>query len=89
MPAETLCTAAGQPLSGPLLITPWCLDNRGFFTKAGMNAAFAVTYLAVVCPLPKPRRFSSGRTIPRSSRGVLRGFISSYPGTPGEAGAMQ
>ena len=44
MPAETLCTAAGQPLSGPLLITPQVFgDDRGFFTRAGMSAAFATT----------------------------------------------
>ena len=34
MPAETLCTAAGQPLSGPLLFTPKVFgDDRGFLRE--------------------------------------------------------
>ena len=43
MSAETLHTAAGQPLHGPLLITPQVFkDDRGFFMRAGMSAAFAL-----------------------------------------------
>ena len=41
MPAETLCTAAGQPLIGPLLITPQVFgDDRGFFYESWNERRF-------------------------------------------------
>ena len=34
MPAETLCSATGVPVKGPLLITPQVFaDDRGFFLR--------------------------------------------------------
>ena len=47
MPAETLCTAAGQPLIGPLLITPQVFgDDRGFFYESWNERRFRSDLMA-------------------------------------------
>ena len=79
MQAETLTTAAGVPLQGPLLLTPRVFgDDRGFFFESWNQQVFAAACEA------------QGQTAPafvqdnhsRSSRGVLRGLHYQLPPHP-------
>ena len=79
MQAETLTTAAGMPLQGPLLLTPRVFgDDRGFFFESWNQQVFAAA-----CQ-------SQGQSAPgfvqdnhsRSSRGVLRGLHYQLPPHP-------
>ena len=79
MQAESLTTAAGIPLQGPLLLTPRVFgDDRGFFFESWNQQAFAAACQA------------QGQTPPgfvqdnhsRSSRGVLRGLHYQLPPHP-------
>jgi dTDP-4-dehydrorhamnose 3,5-epimerase len=79
MQAETLTTAAGVPLQGPLLLTPRVFgDDRGFFFESWNQQVFAAACEA------------HGQTAPafvqdnhsRSSRGVLRGLHYQLPPHP-------
>ena len=83
MAIKTLCNAAGQPLSGPVLIKLQVFnDDRGFFTRAGMKAAFVDIQLPLVYPLQKPRRLNSARTITPLQSRCARGLHFQLPPEP-------
>ena len=76
MPAETLCTAAGQPLSGPLLFSPQVFsDDRGFFFESWNERRFRNDLTAAGMPdeAAKAIQFRQDNHS-RSRRGVLRGL---------------
>ena len=89
MPAETLCTAAGQPLSGPLLITPQVFgDDRGFFYESWNERRFRQELIAAGIPAEEAEALQFRQdNHSRSSRGVSASFP--LTGTPGQAGALQ
>jgi dTDP-4-dehydrorhamnose 3,5-epimerase len=67
MQVEQLCTANGQPMAGPLLITPQVFgDERGFFLESWNQRRFDEAIGA-------PTTFCQDNHS-RSSRGVLRGL---------------
>jgi dTDP-4-dehydrorhamnose 3,5-epimerase len=67
MQVEQLCTASGQPMAGPLLITPQVFgDERGFFLESWNQRRFDEAIGA-------PTTFCQDNHS-RSSRGVLRGL---------------
>ena len=76
MPAETLCTASGQPLSGPLLITPQVFgDERGFFYESWNEHRFRHYLISAGVPASKAEALQFRQdNHSRSSRGVLRGL---------------
>ncbi|MDA7623054.1 dTDP-4-dehydrorhamnose 3,5-epimerase [bacterium] len=76
MSAMQLCTAAGQPLSGPLLITPQLFgDDRGFFYESWNERSFQGALIAagVAENEALSLRFRQDNHS-RSIRGVLRGL---------------
>ena len=71
MQAESLSTAAGATLVGPLLLTPRVFgDDRGFFFESWNQQAFAAALEADGQPIPSFVQDNHSR----SSRGVLRGL---------------
>ena len=84
MPAETLRTASGQPLSGPLLITPqvFC-DDRGFFYESWNERRFCQDLISTGVPATEAEsiRFRQDNHS-RSIRGVLRGLHFQLPPKP-------
>jgi dTDP-4-dehydrorhamnose 3,5-epimerase len=67
MQVEQLSTSSGQPIDGPLLITPQLFgDNRGFFFESWNQRRFDEA-------VGEPITFSQDNHS-RSSRGVLRGL---------------
>jgi len=71
MQAERLQTTTGQPLAGPLLITPRVFgDERGFFFESWNQRAFAAALEADGQPAPAFVQDNHSR----SSCGVLRGL---------------
>ena len=84
MPAETLCTAAGQPLSGPLLITPLVFgDNRGFFYESWNERRFRSDLSSGGMPTAETEAIQFRQdNHSRSSRGVLRGLHFQLPPEP-------
>ena len=84
MPAETLCTASGQPLSGPLLITPQVFaDDRGFFYESWNERQFREVLISAGVPAAEAEvlKFCQDNHS-RSSRGVLRGLHFQLPPEP-------
>ena len=76
MLAMQLCTAAGQPLSGPLLITPQMFgDERGFFYESWNERTFqsALVEAGVAPDDAQALRFRQDNHS-RSICGVLRGL---------------
>jgi len=84
MPAETLCTAAGQPLSGPLLITPQVFgDERGFFYESWNELRFRQDLITAGVPAAEAEALQFQQdNHSRSSRGVLRGLHFQLPPRP-------
>ena len=84
MPAETLCTAAGQPLSGPLLITPQVFnDDRGFFYESWNERRFRNDLIDTGTPAVEAEAIQFRQdNHSRSSRGVLRGLHFQLPPEP-------
>ena len=84
MPAETLYTAAGQPLSGPLLITPQVFgDSRGFFYESWNERRFRHDLITAGVPVGKAEALHFRQdNHSRSSRGVLRGMHFQLPPCP-------
>ena len=79
MQAETLTTAAGVALEGPLLLTPRVFgDDRGFFFESWNQRAFAAALEAEGQPAPTFVQDNHSR----SSRGVLRGLHVQLPPHP-------
>lgn len=79
MQAETLTTAAGVPLQGPLLLTPRVFgDSRGFFFESWNQRGFAAALDAHGQPVPSFVQDNHSR----SSRGVLRGLHLQLPPHP-------
>jgi dTDP-4-dehydrorhamnose 3,5-epimerase len=79
MQSETLTTAAGMPLQGPLLLTPRVFgDDRGFFFESWNQRAFAAACQAQVQVDPGFVQDNHSR----SSRGVLRGLHYQLPPHP-------
>ncbi|MFM8259982.1 MAG: dTDP-4-dehydrorhamnose 3,5-epimerase [Vulcanococcus sp.] len=75
MQVEQLNTASGQPVEGPLLITPQLFgDDRGFFFESWNQRRFDQ---AVGSPVTFVQDNHS-----RSSRGVLRGLHYQLPPSP-------
>ena len=84
MPAETLCNAAGQPLSGPLLITPHLFsDDRGFFYESWNERRFRHDLISSGVPAGEAEALQFRQdNHSRSSRGVLRGMHFQLPPHP-------
>ena len=84
MPAETLYTAAGQPLSGPLLITPQVFgDSRGFFYESWNERRFRHDLITAGVPATEAEALQFRQdNHSRSSRGVLRGLHFQLPPKP-------
>ena len=84
MPAETLCTAAGQPLVGPLLITPQVFgDERGFFFESWNERRFSQELISSGVPAAEAESIQfrqDNHSV--SSRGVLRGLHYQLPPEP-------
>jgi dTDP-4-dehydrorhamnose 3,5-epimerase len=79
MQAETLATAAGVALEGPLLLTPRVFgDDRGFFFESWNQRAFAAALEAEGQPAPAFVQDNHSR----SSQGVLRGLHVQLPPHP-------
>jgi len=79
MQAERLQTTTGQPLAGPLLITPRVFgDERGFFFESWNQRAFAAALEADGLPAPEFVQDNHSR----SSCGVLRGLHYQLPPHP-------
>ena len=76
MPAETLCTAAGQHLSGPLLFTPQVFgDDRGFFYESWNDRRFRSDLMATGVSAAEAEAIHFRQdNHSRSFRGVLRGL---------------
>lgn len=76
MPAKTLCTSAGQPLSGPLLLTPQVFsDDRGFFYESWNERRFRSDLISAGVPPAEAKTIKFRQdNHSRSSRGVLRGL---------------
>ena len=84
MPAETLCTESGQPLSGPLLITPQVFeDERGFFYESWNERRFRHDLISAGVPAGEAEALQFRQdNHSRSSRGVLRGLHFQLPPEP-------
>ena len=84
MPAETLCSASGQPLSGPLLITPQVFgDERGFFYESWNERRFRADLITAGVPAAEAEALQFRQdNHSRSSRGVLRGLHFQLPPKP-------
>ena len=84
MPAETLCNAAGQPLSGPLLITPNVFgDDRGFFYESWNERRFRHDLISSGVPAGEAKALQFRQdNHSLSSRGVLRGMHFQLPPHP-------
>lgn len=64
MSAETLKTASGEPIQGPLLITPQVFgDSRGYFLRAGMSDVSAPNSSLQDVSKMRFRPSDSGKTI--------------------------
>ena len=79
MQAERLKTTTGQPVAGPLLITPRVFgDERGFFFESWNQRTFAAALEADGQPAPAFVQDNHSR----SSCGVLRGLHYQLPPHP-------
>ena len=76
MPAKTLSTVAGNPLIGPLLITPKVFnDNRGFFYESWNERRFRSDLIDAGMPAVTAETIHFRQdNHSRSCRGVLRGL---------------
>ena len=81
MPTETLCTTNGEPLSGPLLVTPQVFgDERGFFYESWNERRFRNDLVAAGVPTVEAEAIKFRQdNHSRSSRGVLRGLHFQLP----------
>ena len=84
MPAETLLMASGQPMAGPLLITPQVFgDDRGFFYESWNERRFRQDLIAAGVPAAEAEDLEFCQdNHSRSSRGVLRGLHFQLPPEP-------
>ena len=84
MPAEALLTASGQPMAGPLLITPQVFgDERGFFYESWNERRFRADLIAAGVPAAEVEGLQFRQdNHSRSSRGVLRGLHFQLPPEP-------
>ena len=84
MPAETLRTASGQALSGPLLLTPQVFsDDRGFFYESWNERRFRCDLIAAGMSATEAETIQFRQdNHSRSSRGVLRGLHFQLPPEP-------
>ena len=84
MPAEALLTASGQPMAGPVLITPQVFgDERGFFYESWNERRFRDDLISagVTAEEAEAIQFRQDNHS-RSSRGVLRGLHFQLPPEP-------
>ena len=84
MAAETLKTVSGEPVQGPLLITPQVFgDSRGYFFESWNERRFGAELIASGCSEDEVQalRFRQDNHS-RSSRGVLRGLHFQLPPEP-------
>ena len=84
MAIKTLCNAAGQPLSGPVLITPQVFkDDRGFFYESWNESCFCRDLIAAGVSAAEAEAIKFRQdNHSRSSRGVLRGLHFQLPPEP-------
>lgn len=84
MPVETLRTASGQPLSGPLLIKPQVFgDERGFFYESWNERRFRHDLIRAGVPASEAEAIQFRQdNHSSSSRGVLRGLHFQLPPEP-------
>ena len=84
MPAEALLTASGQPMAGPLLITPQVFgDDRGFFYESWNERRFRQDLITAGVPAAEAEGLQFRQdNHSRSSRGVLRGLHFQLPPEP-------
>ena len=84
MPAETLSAVSGEPIDGPLLITPQVFaDDRGFFFESWNERRFRDDLICAGAPQTESEalRFRQDNHS-RSTRGVLRGLHFQLPPEP-------
>ena len=84
MPAETLCSAAGQPVNGPLLFKPQVFgDDRGFFFESWNERRFRNDLVVAGVPAVEAEAIQFRQdNHSRSCRGVLRGLHFQLPPEP-------
>ena len=84
MPVEPLCSAAGQPVQGPLLITPQVFgDDRGFFYESWNERRFRNELMEAGLSVAEAESLQFRQdNHSRSSRGVLRGLHFQLPPVP-------
>ncbi|TCD58102.1 dTDP-4-dehydrorhamnose 3,5-epimerase [Synechococcus sp. BS55D] len=84
MPAEQLCTSAGQRLEGPLLFSPQVFaDDRGFFYESWNERRFRSELIAAGMPAAEADSLQFRQdNHSRSSGGVLRGLHFQLPPEP-------
>ena len=84
MPAEPLCSVAGQPVHGPLLITPQVFsDDRGFFYESWNERRFRNELIEAGLSVAEAESLQFRQdNHSRSSRGVLRGLHFQLPPVP-------
>ena len=84
MPAETLSAVSGEPIDGPLLITPQVFaDDRGFFFESWNERRFRDDLICAGALQTESEalRFRQDNHS-RSTRGVLRGLHFQLPPEP-------
>ena len=84
MSAETLSTAADQPINGPLLFTPRVFDDaRGFFYESWNERHFRHDLISAGVPAAEAEALQFQQdNHSSSSRGVLRGLHFQLPPEP-------
>ena len=84
MPAERLLTATGQPVQGPLLITPQVFgDERGFFFESWNERRFREDLFRSGIPKEEVEALQFRQdNHSHSTRGVLRGLHYQLPPEP-------
>ena len=84
MPPETLLSASGQPVVGPLLITPQVFgDDRGFFYESWNERRFRQDLITAGVSAAEAESLQFHQdNHSRSRRGVLRGLHFQLPPEP-------
>ena len=84
MAAKTLLMVSGQPMAGPLLITPQMFgDDRGFFYESWNERRFRQDLIAAGLPAAQAEDLQFRQdNHSRSSRAVLRGLHFQLPPEP-------
>ena len=84
MPAETISAVSGEPIDGPMLITPQVFaDDRGFFFESWNERRFRDDLICAGVPQTESEALQFRQdNHSRSTRGVLRGLHFQLPPEP-------